>query len=210
MPGQQKMVINEAIRIDGAGYNYLVEQLFDNKTVISPLLTRGKTGTLTTRTDNTTGSATMESGHGITTGAKVSIYWYDVHGVLAGSRYNVTIGTVSGTTVPISNSGSGDNLPVATTALVMMVEQSESVLLTGNNVKAILAWSPVPATLHIMDDAGTPAIITTIELDADQVYRWYYDSGKTSPVAAVNITAVKGSHGDGVNSQAPIIIFGYN
>ena len=72
----------------------------------------GKAGTLTTRTDNNTGTATLVSGHGITTGAKVDIYWD------GGVQYNVTVGTVAGLSVPF-DLGIGDNLPIATTAIVM-------------------------------------------------------------------------------------------
>ena len=70
-----------------------------------------KAGTLSTRTSDTEGTITGSTGHGITTGQKLDIQWSD------GRRYNVTVGTVDGNSIPISL-GAGDNLPDADTALV--------------------------------------------------------------------------------------------
>ena len=55
----------------------------------------GKAGALTTRTSDTVGSATMATGHGITTGALVDVYWD------GGVRYGVTVGTVNGQRRPV-------------------------------------------------------------------------------------------------------------
>lgn len=206
----QKMVINESIRIDGANYGNSIEQLFDNKTKLAPLIPRAKTGVLTVRTDNTSGSATLEASHGITTGAKVSIYWYNTNGTLAGARHSVTVGTVAGTTVPITASGSGNNLPLAASAIVMMMESEEDFVRAGDDVKVLFIYSPVAAHVHIMDDAGTPAIIETFTIQPDTVYRWYFDSGQDNPLAGVNVTAARITHGDGVNEQVVEVIFGYN
>lgn len=78
---------------------------------------RSIAGTLTTRTDNDTGTLTLSSGHGVMTGNTVDVFWND-H---ANSRLGMTVGTVSGTSVPIDG-GTGDNLPAAATA-VQVVNQ---------------------------------------------------------------------------------------
>jgi len=66
-------------------------------------LPAGKAGTLTTRTNNTDGAATLSAGHGILTADVVDIYWD------GGCRYGAIVGTVAGNVVPFG-SGSGDNL----------------------------------------------------------------------------------------------------
>ena len=77
---------------------------------------RASPGELTLRTDDNTGTITMnDAGHGITTGAKVDVYW------AGGVQYNVTVGTVSGASVPI-DLGSGDDLPSEDTAVVVSVQ----------------------------------------------------------------------------------------
>lgn len=97
---------------------------------MSETLAAAKTGTLSTRTDNTSGTLTMSSGHGITTGAKIDLYWD------GGVRYGVTVGTVSTNSVPIS-SGAGDNLPLVTTAITAVIESTANVYIDGTNARIL-------------------------------------------------------------------------
>ena len=55
----------------------------------------------------------MATGHGITTGALVDVYWE------GGVRYGVTVGTVNGQAVPLTDSGAGDVLPADETPIVI-------------------------------------------------------------------------------------------
>lgn len=99
-------------------------------------LAAGKTGQLTTRTDNETGTLTMDSGHGITTGAIIDLYWS------TGSRRQITVGTVSSNSVPIGadNSGVGDNLPTNLTSIVACVRTVIGpITLDGDNCSLIVA-----------------------------------------------------------------------
>lgn len=72
----------------------------------------GAASTLTTRTSATAGTITAPSGHGITTGATIDLYWMAVINTYntAQVRRNVTVGTVSGTSIPFSG-GEGNDLP---------------------------------------------------------------------------------------------------
>ncbi len=70
-----------------------------------------KYGTLTTRTSDTQGEVTLETGHGVTSAAtNQTFYWFE-NGVLK-KRRNTTIGVVVGDVVPFSG-GTGDVLPLA-------------------------------------------------------------------------------------------------
>ena len=64
------------------------------------------------RTNDTTGTLTLSTGHGITTGAIINITWS------GGSRQYVTVGTVSTNSVPIS-AGIGNPLPAANTVITI-------------------------------------------------------------------------------------------
>jgi hypothetical protein len=76
-------------------------------------------GTLTTRTDDSTGTITMDdAGHRVRTGARLFVFW-EAGGDKAG-RYGVIAGAVSAAMVPIS-SGKGDKLPAAGTAVEVWV-----------------------------------------------------------------------------------------
>jgi hypothetical protein len=79
----------------------------------------GFSGSLSTRTDAETGVLTLAGGHGISTGMIIDLFWTNPSGT-AGHRRGITIGTVSGNSVPVGNdnSGSGDNLPTQGTAIV--------------------------------------------------------------------------------------------
>lgn len=102
----------------------------------------GKAGTLSTRTDNETGTLTLGSGHGITTGATIDLFWD------GGARYTITVGTVSGTSVPIGadNAGTGDNLPTQATAIVASTRTSFAVPITCDEVDLIAVELAYDAT----------------------------------------------------------------
>jgi hypothetical protein len=97
----------------------------------------GAAGELTTRTDDDTGTVTMDAAeHGIETGEIADIYW------TGGRRYGVTVGTVAGTAVPI-DAGAGDNLPITTTEMVVVRQQQVNISIDGDN-SAIVALSLEP------------------------------------------------------------------
>lgn len=96
-------------------------------------------GTLTTRTDANTGEITMTSGaHTIATGNNVDVHW------AGGVQYDVTVGTVSGTAVPI-DLGSGDDLPSTSTAVTVAVRVDTALALDGDNANLVAV---------LMDDAA--------------------------------------------------------
>lgn len=104
-----------------AGINFRGAWQSDGENVAGAQLSiaAAKTGTLSTRTDNDTGTLTMSSGHGITTGATFDLYW--VSGGVTYHQHTVTAGTVSGNSVPF-DLGTGTNLPVQGTAIFAMVQ----------------------------------------------------------------------------------------
>lgn len=97
-------------------------------------LSAAKTGTLTTRTTSTAGTLTMTTGHGITDGQRLDIFWS------TGACYGATVGTVSTNSVPFTGA-QGTVLPIATTAITAQVPTVRTVVVTGNNATAIQAYS---------------------------------------------------------------------
>lgn len=82
---------------------------------------------LSTRTDATSGTITAPSGHGVTTGATIDVLWTveESSYYISKVRRGVTVGTVSGTSIPISG-GLGDDLPAQDS--VMYVPTANSAL----------------------------------------------------------------------------------
>lgn len=162
----------------------------------NPTIARAKVGTLSTRTDNDTGVLTLETGHGVTTAVanKLDMYWD------GGKRVGVTVGSVSGLSVPVDG-GSGDNLPDADTVVTAMVPQSEDFAVDGDDLVAILATSGTRATIKVIDDAPSTALTIAVESQTEG-YVWNSTQGTTNPVAGDTLVSVLLSHDDGVNSQS--------
>ena len=156
--------------------------------VVESSVPGAKSGTLTTRTDNDTGTLTMAASHGITTGQILDVFWS------TGSRRAMTVGTVSGNSVPIDG-GSGDNLPLVATAITAMVPVEETMVFDGDDIVAVAVKSEANGYAVFVSDA--PADITTAtlsELSAGEGKGWLLSSGDTNPLAGYNVEKVKFSH----------------
>lgn len=167
-----------------------------------------KTGTLTTRTDNNTGTLTMDSGHGITTGQRLDIYWTE-SGV-KGHRRGVTVGSVSTNSVPI-DLGAGDNLPTNNTAVTAQVPTEEQFLCTGDNAQYIAAKSSRRGLIVFADvsDGELFAVATPLEGDTGGGYQWY-TGAFTNPLAGAAVTKVFFSNGDSSNTNGLSAVVGVN
>lgn len=162
-------------------------------------------GTLTTRTDANTGTLTMtDADHTITTGARLDVYWVDDDGVNYCQR-GITVGTVSGTSVPI-DSGVGDNLPTVNSAITAMVPQ----LWTGSVVESEIecfAAQIIGTELGAQISVGASAYTEQVAFLLNGT-TWTGDTlawsdgipGWTSPLdSATTFTKIYASHGDAEN-----------
>lgn len=164
----------------------------DGEVTASPSLVVAQSGTLTTRTDADTGTITMASGaHTIATGNTVDVYWS------GGVQYGVTVGTVSGTAVPI-DTGSGDDLPAQDTAVTVVPQQAVTCNIDGDNA-SIVAIELVPSSatdttaahLDMQDSGGS----TILELDLVAGVPRIYDlaAGDTNALTGNPIVSIKAS-----------------
>ena len=149
-----------------------------------------KVGALTTRTDDDTGTLTMNSGHGITTGARLDLYWD------GGSRRGITVGTVSVDSVPIDG-GAGDVLPADETAITAMVPHEEEMLVTGDDVTALAVYSTVSGNIVLAesDDGEVVAYQVGAGTGGAQSALWVEDLNPTNPLASADVAKVFFSHG---------------
>ena len=131
-----------------------------------------KAGTLSTRTNNTDGTLTMGASHGITTGAIIDLYWL-VSGTTYAYRHGVVVGTVSGTSVPISG-GTGTNLPAQASAIMAMVHvvipcEIPNASAAANDVLLVVTLDQ-PGLVRFRtaeDESGTE---TVFEIDEDKPF----------------------------------------
>ncbi len=160
--------------------------------------------TLTTKTNNTSGSLTLPGGHNVTTGSLVDIYW--VVGGVNKCAFACTVGTVSGNTVPISSVLGGDALPASSTAVVVALCQVVPLALVGNNLVAILmtlatAANAVGRGVFTFVD-GSAALLLNKQLNQNTVSDWYTNAAATNPLAGVTVANVYLSHNVTTAAQA--------
>jgi hypothetical protein len=165
-------------------------------TPFSESLAAAKTGTLTTRTNGTDGTLTMDAGHGFTTGQRLDIYWS------GGSCYGATIGTVATNSVPFTGA-QGTALPVATTAITAMVPTSVAVAVVGNNAVSIGVGCPVGGNV-IFADSGNATLAAVVLTSSVTSYVWTSAYGGTNPLAGATVAKVFISHG--LSTAASVII----
>jgi len=172
-------------------------------------LPKGDGGELTTRTSATIGTATMdEATHSITTGMTVNVFW-DVGGT-PGVRYGVTVGTVAGLSVPFSG-GSGDNLPVATSGLVI-TEQVDAVCnIDGDKVQLLgvehqLDDDTDTGEAHVQFRDTGAAEIHEQDLEPNKAYTWDIVAGDTNDFTGNPITDLKCANGSSSGDSRLIII----
>lgn len=187
--------------LDGKSYTQSRNLTAEGSVQKKPSRAAAKQGVLTTRTDADTGSLTMNAGHGITTGAKIDLYWANADGT-RGVRRNVTVGTVATNVVPI-DLGTGDDLPIATTAITAMVPQAYDFRLDGDELVALMASCPGPAVIVLTgdDDVEDFAIVLPY---GGMTYAWDNRSGAANPIAGDTVTKAYITHGDIVSRDIQI------
>lgn len=153
-------------------------------------LPAAQAGSLTTRTDDNTGTITMSDGaHTIETGDVVDVYWD------GGVQYSVSVGTVSGTSVPI-DLGVGDNLPAQDTAVKIVPQKTVNVAIDGDNL-VYLAISvetnntALRENAHIQFLDSGSAEIAELDLVTNEPRDFIFAELASNPFTGNPITSVK-------------------
>jgi len=153
-------------------------------------------GTLTTRTSDTAGTLTMSSGHGISTGDTIDIFWTDGSGVEQ-CAYGATVGTVSGTSVPFTGA-SGTILPAAASSITAGGQVAINTDFDGDNVQIIALQST--RTGHFdFQDVGSVSLHAA-SLTASEPWWWVSGTGVSNPLAGNPVDTLKVSNGDSANA----------
>ncbi len=193
MPNIQKQVTCGGIVFSGGNTRNPDGQQSEQQS-LSP----GKAGTLTTRTDANTGTLTLSTGHGITTGQKVNIFWNQGAGVI-GVQRNVTVGTVSGNSVPI-DLGVGDNLPALNSAVVACVVTVISDVFLAVQVELAVATAQYQGSVEFQKADGTPIFFIHFGLSGSsgEIWDWEDEQGIATPFTD-DVGKVVLANGDSVN-----------
>lgn len=178
-----------------------------NAVPIEKSLPAAKVGSLTTRTDNDTGTLTMNAGHGIVTGDRLDLYWIE-NGV-PGQRRGMTVGTVSGNSVPI-DLGTGDNLPAAATPVTAMVPVALEARFDGDDIAALVVDTGGARGQVVFTDGSNVEQAAYIHPLTTQFTVWFKNNGVTNQLAGDSTQKVFLSHGDSAATRTIKVGVGYN
>ena len=158
-------------------------------------------GTLSTRTSDTAGTATLGAAHGIQTGDVVDIYW------AGGVAYGATVGTVAGTSVPFTLA-SGDVLPAQDTAITMAKQVLINTDFDGDNMSMLAVVSTKRGHVHFQEEDGTG--IKAQEMLAGEGWTWASNTGIVNPLAGNPVGQVMATNGDATGTTTLKIGVLYN
>lgn len=199
----QSMTISQNVSIGGKSYPRNKTPL-TGEALYAREVTLGaaKVGELTTRTDNDTGTLTMVTGHGITTGATIDIYW------VGGSRRGVTVGAVAGDSVPF-DTGAGDNLPALNTDVTVQVVDEEVCDLVGDNLVGLAIYMDNPGTVVLLDsgDAELFSFVTALTKDG---FVWDSANHYTNPIAGDTVASFRCTNSDSTKTGDVRVAAVYN
>lgn len=183
--------------VGGRSFNGSIARSGTGRASEETTLAAGVPGTLTTRTDNDTGVVTVAS-HSITTANKVGVFW------AGGSRRGMTVTATTGTTITI-DVGSGTNLPIATTVVVICAETVLDINFAGDTTYQAIVQAQTRATFSFQQSGGTEVIAVEVGGAGEQNEFWEWHSsvtgGTANPFAGVSVGKIAISNGDGVNTN---------
>lgn len=177
-----------AVIISACGITIQTSKTVEAQQGIEPVdldLPAGNAGSLTTRTDNDTGVATLSAGHGLITNDKVDVYWD------GGVRYGM-VATVAVNEITLEG-GAGDNLPDEDTAIVVTKQVSLDVTFDGDNLLMIAATGSKRTHLQFLDSNG--ATIKAADIEGGAAWSWEKSSGVANTLAGNAVASVQASNG---------------
>ena len=169
--------------IGGVGVNSSFSRTATGQISHDVTINPAKTGTLTTRTDNTPAAPTQKAGQGIAGGTVADL------SCTGGGSYNVNATAVATNDVTFSG-GTGDNLPVQSTALTMTKQQTIDTDFVGNLLVAIGALCAARAHISFYESL---TLRLSVDLTANELWFWVNGGTAANPLAAGSVTHIVAS-----------------
>ena len=183
-------ILQTVLSVAGISINQSLTRTASGQISHEVTLPAGKAGTLTTRTDDNTGVATLSTGHGVTTGMKVDVFWS------GGCRYGMEA-TVATNAVTVDG-GAGDVLPAESTAVIVTPRVTINLDVDGDDIKLIGVVCDQIASADFLDSGG--ASLKQLDLAANEVWSWASDNGVAVPITGNAVDSVKASCGSSTDA----------
>jgi hypothetical protein len=167
--------------VAGVTFSSIIELTADDSVAHEGTLPIAWAGTLSTRTDDNTGTLTMTDAlHDLDTGEHFDIYW------ATGCQRNCVAGTVSGTSVPF-DLGVGDVLPLQTTAITAQTQTVIRQSFTADDLSHLIMACDQRCHVGFFDDTTEKL---AVNLTAGNVWQWV-TGVSTNPLAGYTIDNIK-------------------
>lgn len=167
--------------IAGQSFSGIVTRSGETPVETTVVVPAAKTASLTTRTDNDTGTFTAQAGHGLVTSDVVDVYW-------AGGLHTGMVATVSGNSV-VLDAGSGDNLPTQGTAVTLSKVQTVQQTFDGTLAKQLLIAMSKEGSCRFTSG------LLSAHLQGGEAYFWASSLGITNPISG-SVASILMSNGD--------------
>jgi hypothetical protein len=181
------------VQLPGANVNVKLAKTATGSIAQSQALAAAKTGTLSTRTNNTDGELTMATGHGITAAARIAIFWD------GGCAYLGTVDTVVSNAVPFTGAA-GDNLPDNDTAVTVQVMTPLDVDFDGDKAE-IVAASFTRRGVVVFEDSND-VVLDAGDIAAGEGYVYVSGLSQSNPLAGDPVDQVWVANGDSDGTNA--------
>jgi hypothetical protein len=185
-------------RIAGVAIPAVIERMDETVSASQVPLPQGRAGTLSTRTSDSVGIATVASGHGITTSDTVAVFW------VGGYRYGVAVSASDSTTISLGSGGAGDNLPAATTPIVVAKEVTVSFAIDGDDINVFAAHSSGRMSVNVRDDAN--AAVFTKDVAASESCGYISNYTGANPFASESLGSIVLANGDSSQARTGTIL----
>jgi len=189
----------------GSSINNSVTRTGDGGSASEIAVPAGKAGTMGTKTDADTGELSMDTGHGLSNGLVVDVFW------ATGGRYGMDTSLLSGDLITVDG-GSGDDLPADTTALVASVRTYFNALIDGDELGLLVmqnfyAISSTTNKSHVslLDVALTE--VAGVTLTGRNARSWDITGGDTNAFTGLPITHGYASNGSATDTSTLKIIW---
>lgn len=173
-----------------------------------------RAGVLTTRTDDDTGMLTLTiagAAAAFTVGMRVDLYW-DVGGV-KGHRRGMLVSAQAGETITVGTAGgdigAGDNLPIATSPIIIAASLLTEIRFDGDDVAVLAFAADARAIIVITGDDGVEDYFVHMPEAASSVI-WDSKYGQVNPIAGDVITRAYMSQADITTAKNVKVGVAYN
>lgn len=185
-------------RIAGVAVPAIIERTDETVSATEIALSQGRAGTLSTRTGDTVGIATVAEGHGITTSDTVAVFWE------GGYRYGVAVSATASTTISIGAGGAGDVLPAATTVIVVAKETEVTFSHAGNDINVFAAYSMGRLSLNVRNSID--AAVFTKDIVARESAGYISSFSGANPFAGETLGSIILANGDSTAARTATIL----